>query len=257
MIITVFQLQVFILILARIIGLFLVAPLFSNRTVSRAAKIGIVIWITITLWYVVPVSPEKIPPTAFAYGVTLFQEILVGLILGTVAQLIFAGIRAMGEIVGMQMGLSVATTFNPAEGGQEGLLTKLFSNIMLLLFLIIDGHHLLLAAIRKSFDILPLLNAWNFMQGGQHLVGLGGAIFAIGISLAAPICLVIFLLDFSFGMVSRVAPQVNVFMLGFQLKPPLGEIVTLLITPLLMERMVYLLNRMVNELTQLFFVMHL
>ena len=86
---------------------------------------------------------------------------------------------------------------------------------------------------------------------------MAGSIFAIGISLSAPIVLTIFLLDFAFGLVSRVAPQVNVFMLGFQLKPPLGEIVTLLIAPLLVERMVYILSQMVTELTQIFYVMHL
>ncbi|MBU0579850.1 MAG: flagellar biosynthetic protein FliR, partial [Candidatus Margulisbacteria bacterium] len=248
---------VFMLILTRIIGLFLVAPLFSDRSISRAFKIGLVIWITIVLWYVVPVDIDKMPTSGVAYGFAVFQELLVGLFLGTIPQILFAGVRAMGEIVGMQMGLSVATTFNPSEGGQESLLTKFFANIMLLLLLIIDGHHLLLAAIRKSFDVLPLLNTWNFMQSGQYIAEMAGAIFAIGISLAAPIILIIFLLDFAFGLVSRVAPQVNVFMLGFQLKPPLGEIVTILITPLLMERMVYLLGRMVNELTQLFYLMHM
>ncbi|MFC1517317.1 flagellar biosynthetic protein FliR [Candidatus Margulisiibacteriota bacterium] len=257
MIINVFQLQILMLIMSRIIGLFLVAPLFSNRSISRVFKIGMVIWLSIVLWFVVPVSLDSVPATSIGYGVALFQEILIGITIGMVAQLLFAGIRAAGEIVGMQMGLSVATTFNPSEGGQESLLAKLLTNIMLLLFLLIDGHHLLLAAVRKSFEILPLMNAWNFMQAGRTLVELAGAIFAIGISLAAPIILVIFLLDFAFGMVSRVAPQVNVFMMGFQLKPPLGEIVILLITPLLIERMVYLLSRMVNELTQVFFMLHM
>jgi flagellar biosynthetic protein FliR len=87
-------------------------------------------------------------------------------------------------------------------------------------------------------------------------VELGGGIFAVGMSLAAPICLVIFLLDFAFGIVSRVAPQVNVFMLGFQVKPPLGQIVMLITAPFLVERMMFLLSRVVEELTKFFYVMH-
>jgi flagellar biosynthesis protein FliR len=257
MIISILQLYVLALILTRVIGLFLVAPLFSHRGINATARIGLIIWIGICIWFVIPVPIAKIPDNNVLIGIHLFQELTIGIMIGTVSQILFAGIRAAGEIMGMQMGLSVATAFNPAEGGQEGLLAKFLSNVMLLMFLVIDGHHLLLVTIRKSFDILPVTNSWNYVQGGSTLIDLAGSIFALGITFAAPIVLLIFLLDFSFGLVSRVAPQVNVFMLGFQLKPPLGEIGFLLISPLLLERMVYLLNRMVTELTQLVFTLKL
>jgi flagellar biosynthetic protein FliR len=257
MIVSPTQLLIFMLIMARIIGLFLTAPLLSYRTISKTAKIGLIIWITTVLWFNVPVPPVAtgVPQAMVPLIIALVQEVLIGLMLGTVAALIFAGIQAAGEIIDMQMGLSVASTFDPSQGGQASVVARFFSEIMLVLFLAIDGHHLLLVALRKSYEVLPMLQVWNFGLTGRTLAELGGSVFAVGISLAAPIVLVIFLLDFAFGMVSRVAPQVNVFMLGFQCKPPLGEAVLLLTAPLLVERMLFLLSRVVEEMTMFFYTM--
>ena len=257
MLLNVNQVFIFMVIMARSIGLFLTAPFFSNRIISRTAKIGLIIWITITLWFVVPVPKTFMVGAFLPLILVLMQELFIGIMLGTVAELLFAGIKAAGEIIGMQMALSVASTFDPAEGGQESIITTLYQNILMILFLIVDGHHLLLVALRKSYDVLPMFNTWNFAMAGRSMAELAGGIFAIGISLAAPIVLVIFLLDFAFGLVSRVAPQVNVFQLGFQVKPPLGEAVLLLTAPFLVERMVFLLSRTIEELTRFFYLMHM
>ncbi len=259
MIISVNQLFIFMLIMARMIGLFQTAPFFSQNNISRTIKIALIIWISVVIWFVVPVPGANVPvpQSGIPLVIALIQEVLIGVMIGTVADIIFAGVKAAGEIIGMQMGLSVASTFDPAEGGQESIVTKLFAETMLLLFLVIDGHHLLLVAVRKSFDVLPLLQGFNFAMAGRSLVELGGSILAIGISLAAPVALVIFLLDFGFGMVSRVAPQVNVFQLGFQCKPPLGELILMLTAPFLVERMIFLLSQVVQELTKFFYYMRM
>jgi flagellar biosynthesis protein FliR len=94
------------------------------------------------------------------------------------------------------------------------------------------------------------LNSWDISNGAQPIIDLGVNIFAIGLQLAAPVILTIFLIDFAFGMISRVAPQVNVFMLGFQLKPPVGTLILLLTLPLLTERIVWLINMMTEEYTR-------
>ena len=87
----------------------------------------------------------------------------------------------------------------------------------------------------------------------KRAVDLGVHIFAIGIQLAAPVILTIFILDLAFGLISRVAPQVNVFMLGFQLKPPVGTFIFLLTIPLLIERVIWLISKIVEEYAQLLF----
>jgi len=241
------------LILARVLGLFLVAPIFSSRTISRSFKLALIITITFLLWFTVTYDESMVPTSGFMFMLAAVNELMVGLIIGFVTKLVFVGIEAAGAFMGQQMGLSVATTFDPTQGIQASVIAKLLRWSIILLILITNGHHFILAAINKSFEVMPLIHSWDFRLAATPIIDLGSSIFAIGIQLAAPVVLTIFLLDFSFGLISRVAPQVNVFMLGFQMKPPLGMFIFMLIVPLLMERSIYLISVMTDELVSIFY----
>jgi flagellar biosynthesis protein FliR len=249
MVISQVQIQVLLLILARIIGLFLVAPFFSNKSIASTYKMTFIFMFAFLLWFVVPFTPQKLSADPFLYIISLGNEFIIGLLLGSVVNFIFNGIEAAGELMGAQMGLSVASMLDPSTGAQTTITTRILQMIVLMIFLIVDGHHFLLTALYKSYEVLPMLYTWNLGNGAREVANMATQIFAIGIQLSAPILLTVFLLDFAFGLISRVAPQVNVFQLGFQMKPVLGVFVLMLMIPLLLERMVWLINMMIEKLT--------
>jgi len=241
------------LIMARIGGLFTTMPIFDQRIIPRFVKTNLVILSSFLLWFVVPQNAELLPVDIFTLLLALFSEFLMGAIVGQVMGVVFISVEAAGGFMSSQMGLSVATIMDPATGKQSTIIINFFRLIMTTLFFVMDGHHFLLSVMFRSFDILPVLSPRNISLASEHLVLMGSMIFSIGIQLAAPVVLTIFLLDFSFGLVSRVAPQVNVFMLGFQMKPSLGSLILLMMTPLLVERVLYLITLMLEKLVEMFF----
>ncbi len=249
MIITLEQLEVFLLILARISGLFIAAPVLSTRLIPATIKIALSIWISIVLWFVVPIK-SPLPTELFILVLALVNEVLIGFIIGFICNIIFAAIQAAGDIMDLQMGMSIATVISPTTGGVVSLVGLLAFQLGLLIFVIANGHHMILGALVQSFRLLPLaapinVGGVNFMT---QLIDLGRGLWLTAIQLAAPVVLLLFLTDFAFGIVSRVAPQVNVFMLGFQVKPTIGFIALLMTMPLLIRHILGLIETMGPEL---------
>jgi len=252
MILSVAQVEVFFFILARIAGVFIQAPFFSSRSFVTSAKVALAIWLTIVLWFVTPITTH-LPTTPVAFLVILISEVAVGFLMGFICNILFVAIQAAGEFMDMQMGLSVAQALDPVFGSVISIIGRLTFFTALVVFLVMDGHHLLLAGLHQSFTTLPAGQLANFTSPGlaQQLIALGSTLWLTGIKLAAPIVLLIFLADFTFGIVSRVAPQVNVFMLGFQVKPLLGLFGFSLILPFLVKYIEKSLELMGTELVKL------
>jgi len=243
------------MILARIGGAFATMPIFDQRFIPRFVKVNLAILSAFLLWFVVPQNPDLLPSNAVLVGLGLINEFMMGALIGLVMAIVFTSVEAAGGFMSSSMGLSVATIMDPALGKQTTILERFFRWIIIVMFFSINGHHFLLSAMFRSFDLVPILSPRNLSFASYHVVDLGKMIFAVGIQLAAPVVLTIFLLDFSFGLVSRVAPQVNVFMLGFQMKPALGSFVIFLMTPLLLERVMYLITLMLEEFVKIFYYM--
>jgi flagellar biosynthetic protein FliR len=248
------QVQVFMLILARIAGIFIQAPILNSRSLPTLGKIAFAVWMAGVLWFVIPLRPEILPNYPLTFALALIIEVALGYLIGLVCNLIFIAIQAAGEIADMQMGLSVATAFDPVFGATISVVGRLFLFLALMVFVMLDGHHLILSALHQSFRMLPLATTINLIspQLGFQIIDLGKALWLTALTLAAPIVLMIFLSDFSFGIVSRVAPQVNVFMLGFQVKPSLGLIAILMAAPVLVNQIARLIGVMGEEMLKLF-----
>jgi flagellar biosynthetic protein FliR len=223
MIISLGQLIVFLLILGRIAGVFIQAPIFSSRSLPFLAKTAIAVWLAMLLWFVVPVNPV-LPDSMPAFVLTLVFEVILGFIIGFIVNIIFLAIQSAGEIIDMQMGLSVATSLDPVFGAVISIIGRMIFFIALIIFIIADGHHMVLAAFHQSFTVLPVGKIANLSSPNlvMQTISLGSELWLIAIKLSIPVVILIFISDFTFGIVSRVAPQVNVFMLGFQVKPLLG-----------------------------------
>ena len=223
MIISLQQLVVFMLILARMAGIFLQAPIFNSRSIPFMLKTTFAVWVSILLWFVTPIHPT-LPASIPLFLLSLVFEVAIGFTIGFICNVIFLAVQAGGEIMDMQMGLSVATALDPVFGAVISVIGRLAFFTALIIFIMANGHHLILSAFHQSFAALPVGKLVNFAspQLAMQIIELGSTLWLTAIKLAAPVILLIFLSDFSFGIVSRVAPQVNVFMLGFQVKPSLG-----------------------------------
>lgn len=253
MIISLPQIEIFLLILARIAGLFLQAPILNSRSIPGLAKTAMAVWIAAVLWFAVPIRPEAIPQYPLTFVLALLIEVAFGFVIGFICNIIFLAVQSAGEIADMQMGLSVATAFDPVFGTTISVVGRLFLFLSLMVFVMLDGHHMVLSALHQSFRALPVATQINLLspQLGMHMIKLGSALWLTALKLAAPMVLMIFLSDFSFGIVSRVAPQVNVFMLGFQVKPSLGLLAILFASPILVKQIASLIGMMGEEVLKL------
>lgn len=244
------QIEVFLLILARISGLFIDAPLFSAKSIPATVKVCLAVWISAILWFLVPIKylPDSLP----SFVLSIFVEVFVGYIIGFVASIVLQSAQAAGDILDMQMGLSVANVLSPTTGAMTSITGTFMFMIALITFLLVDGHHMVLSAIHQSFVGIPLISFIDFSKPNflLQMIELLKFLWIAAIQLSAPMLLLIFLSDFSFGIVSRVAPQVNVFMLGFQVKPSLGLVGLMLISPLLISHMISLIGQTSGEIAK-------
>jgi flagellar biosynthetic protein FliR len=252
MIISLAQLIILLLIIGRIAGVFISAPIFNSRSLPFYAKTSMAIWLSILLWFVTPIH-KTLPSTLSMLALALAFEVAVGFVIGFICNIIFIAVQSAGEIMDMQMGLSVATALDPVFGAVISVIGRLAFFTALIIFITADGHHLILSAFHQSFSALPVGKFANI--GSPNLaiqvISLGSLLWTTAIKLAAPAVLLIFISDFTFGIVSRVAPQVNVFMLGFQVKPSLGLFGFMMALPFIVKYINKLIGIMLEQLALL------
>jgi flagellar biosynthetic protein FliR len=159
------------------------------------------------------------------FCIGLAGEIVIGFIIGISVQLIFAGIQLGGQVIGFQMGLSVANVLDPLTNSQVSV-TARFNDIMaMLIFLAVNAHYMFLRVIAESFQILPPL-AFQFTRSlMDRLIVLAGNMFVIAIKVAAPVMGVLLLTSIALGLIARTVPQLNVFIVAMPLKIIIGLVI--------------------------------
>ncbi len=236
------------LVLARLTAFMAAAPFFAIRNVPALVKVGLAALLTMLVGPVLPAPDEPIPGELLAYMLVVMGEVLVGLALGFLATLIFSAIRLAGELVDLQIGFAMTNLFDPQSGGLISALGQFMYTMGILLFLLMDGHHSLLAAIVRSFTVVPLGGAMAVDGVAAHAVKVFGAMFVLGLKIAAPILAVLVISDLALGMVARTVPQLNVFILGFPLKAALGMIALSVTAPVLAVIMASVFGQMERDL---------
>ena len=174
--------------------------------------------------------------------------------IGFVTQLLIVGIEFGGSLMDTQAGLSVASLLDPSTGQTTSILSRLLRQIAMLVFFLINGHHVVLSSIVQSFRAIPITSKLNIFEASRYIVEICIDIFMIALQIAAPILLVVFLIDFGFGLLSRVAPQVNVFQLGFQVKPIIGLLVMLTFIPGMVELVYAFLEKSAGDLLRILYL---
>ena len=240
----------FFLILIRIIAVLLLTPGFSGKEIFASGKIALVFWLTTLLIYVVPL-PVSLPGSPILFFLSVIGEFLIGAMIGYVTQLVIIGIEFGGSLMDTQAGLSAASQLDPSTGQTTSILSKLLRQTSLLVFFLINGHHVVLSAVVQSFKAIPITSSINMYEGSKYISEISVDIFLSALRISAPIMLIVFLIDFGFGLLSRVAPQVNVFQLGFQVKPIISLILMLTIIPGMVEIVYFFLEKAGEDLIKI------
>ncbi|WP_171129443.1 flagellar biosynthetic protein FliR [Sphingomonas sp. ID1715] len=202
-----------IFVMVRIGAAFVAAPVFGAVTIPLQVRIVLAGAIGIL---VVNNAPVASPPALFSLVTFLqvAQEALVGLALGFVLQIAFAGPLIASEALGSTMGIGFATTIDPQRGASTPALGQFLSILMTLLFLALDGHLILVDLVVRSYRVLPPGEAWLAAEKLKAIALFGSYAFASGLLLALPVGFIILCLNLIVGMLSRSAPALNLFAVG-------------------------------------------
>jgi len=215
----------------RVLALVSTAPILSEKQVPKRVKIGLGLMIT---FLIVPSLPANDVPLFSFGGLWLaMQQIVIGAALGLTMQLAFSAIRMAGEIMGLQMGISFATFFDPSSRLNTPLLAQFLNLMAVLLFLSFNAHLWMISLLVDSFHTLPIRSEPLNGNGFMALAQAGGIIFSSGLMLALPIVTLLLTINISLGLLNRVAQQLSVFVIGFPITLTVGILSIGLMMPLI------------------------
>jgi len=198
----------------RLTGLILVAPVFSHGAVPNLVKIGLAFLLTIAVAPAIGNIPH-IDINSWEALLVAVEQTVIGLAMGFVMQIIFTAVETGGEFIGLQMGLSFAQIFDPANGANTAVLSQFLSIITTMLFLVFDGHLLILSALVHSFEVLPIGLGALDRDGWGVIIQWGAGIFSYGLLLSLPLICALLVMNLAMGILNRAAPQLTVFSVGF------------------------------------------
>ncbi|MNZ60848.1 Flagellar biosynthetic protein FliR [compost metagenome] len=245
---------IFLLIFCRITAFFVVAPVFSFKSIPNIFKIGLGFFISFIVFLTYGMNQSIVPDAE--YVLVVIREVLIGLLLGFVVYLFFAVVQTAGGFMDLQIGFAMANIVDPVTGASSPLLGNFKYMLMLVMFLMMNGHHFLITGLMDSYSWMPLSNELfsRFMSGSitDYLTRIVANTFLLAIQIAAPLIVAMFLTDVGLGFLTKTAPQFNVFVVGIPLKIIIGLILLILLMPSLAGLFERLFSIMFDSLEQLF-----
>lgn len=200
--------------MVRVLALVATAPVFNNAGLSRGIRLAIGLAITLGLAPSLPPLPAIAPGSGVGLAI-LAEQALIGVAMGLTLRLVFGAIDLAGEMIGLQMGLSFAVFYDPQTSAQSSVVAEFLNLVATLVFLSMDGHLMLLMALAKSFSMLPIGGAILAGGGIEGLVKWGAVVFSSGVMLALPLIAALLITNIALGVLTRAAPQLNLFAVGF------------------------------------------
>ncbi|MFD0587570.1 flagellar biosynthetic protein FliR [Paenibacillus sp. GCM10027627] len=245
---------IFLLIFCRITSFFVVAPVFSSRSVPNTFKIGLGFFISFIVFLTYGMEQTIVPDAQ--YVLFIIREILIGLMMGYVVYLFFAIVQSAGALMDLQIGFAMANVVDPHTGVSAPMLGNFKYMLMLIIFLMMKRHHYVLTGLMDSYQWMPLSNEMfsRLMSGGvtDFLARTFANTFLLAMQVSAPLVVAMFLTDLGLGFITKTAPQFNVFVIGIPLKIIIGLFLIVLLMPGLTMLFEKLFAIMFQSLEQLF-----
>lgn len=211
------QLELFTLILMRIASFVFAAPFFNTANVPSKVKIGLSFFVTV-LVYSLKSDMSYTYSGVFGYAVLVLQEVVVGLILGVAASFCVQIIMFAGKIIDMETGLAMAQIMDPTTNVQVGIFGNFYYYVLLLLLLVSGLYRYLISAIVETYNVIPIGGVTFSASVYTEVVGFISDYFVIGFRIAFPVFAATLMLNAILGILARIAPQMNMFVVGMQLK---------------------------------------
>jgi flagellar biosynthetic protein FliR len=229
----------------RVMAVFTSAPVFSSRAFPIRAKIALAFFVTVAMQASLPEMPIIGLNDPAALG-AVFQQVGIGLSIGFAVRVVFSAVELAGEVVGFQMGLNFASFFDPTLNAQSSAVARFFGQMTALLFVVMNGHLMVLMAVNRSFHSFPV--GQDFIQALDHLklYQLGGDLFASALWIALPMVGMLMFTNFALGIISRVAPQMNIFSIGFPITLVVGLVGIAVTLPMLDQPFIMLMGRAID-----------
>ena len=229
----------------RVLGVFTTAPIFSSRAFPIRARIGLAFLISLCAQATLTTQPTIGLNDTVALG-TLVQQVGIGMAIGFTVRLVFTAVELAGELVGLQMGLNFAAFFDPMANAQVSAVSRFFGNIAVLLFIAINGHLTVLMAVVRSFDTFPIGGSVLQAFARVRVYELGADLFASGLWIALPMVGLLLFVNLTLGVISRVAPQMNIYAIGFPVTLTAGLAGIALVLPMMEQPLLALMERMLT-----------
>ena len=223
-------LALFIFPFIRILALIASAPIFGNKQVLVRVKIGLALLLTVIIAPTLSTQPDVEPASALGLFV-LLQQLLAGLAMGFTMRLIFTAVEMSGDLTGMQMGLGFASFYDPMNASFTPVAAQFLGIITALAFLGMNGHLYMLAALADSFQTFPISSAVPSAVALHTLAAWGGSIFTYALQLSMPIIGALLITNLALAILTRSAPQLNIFAIGFPIMLFVGFTVLALSLP--------------------------
>ena len=208
--------------MGRVGGLVMVAPVFGNTTIPARIRVAIVMLLTFVL---APLSPATVDPMSAQGVVTMVGQVLIGAAIGFVLKLVFEAVAFGGQMVSQSMSLGFSEVVNPEGGGSTPVLSQLYMVLVTLIFLAMNGHLQLVALLAESFRTLPPGHGILGPDALHAVVMFGTQLFAGAVRVALPAVTSLLVVNIGFAAISRAAPSMNLFAVGFPITVTLGMVV--------------------------------
>lgn len=231
---------------ARLVSFFSIVPFFGGGAVPARVKVATAMAMVVILYPSVAASVPENQPLGFGalgFIALLTKEVFIGMTLGFIASLVFEAVQVAGKIVDSQRGSTMAELYAPQLQARVSELGQFKLQLAIVIFISVGAHRLFIRSLLQSYEFIPALAFPKFAPGwspaAEMIVKLTASVLSIGLQLAAPALIALLLTDLFFGIINRVAPQVNVFFLSMPVKMLVGIIVVLIALPVIASRMIF------------------
>ena len=213
----------FILVLTRSSGIFMLSPFFGSLNIPIQFRAVAAIAFTFVLFPVVDAKTfTEFPSTIIMYLAMILEELFVGWLIGFVSFVSFSAVNLAGKVMDMQVGFAIVNVMDPTSGQQIPLIGSFLYNLAIMIFLITNGHHMIIAALAESFRVVPLLGMHWTESFTDLMVDITSGIFITGMKIAMPVTFTILLTNVGLGILARTMPQMNIFVVGIPMHIIIG-----------------------------------
>jgi len=237
--------------LFRVAALLMVAPVFGAQVVPKRIRLALSLAVTLLLIPLLPAAPVVALFSANALFIVA-QQILIGAMLGFALQLVVSAVITGGQIIAMQMGLGFSAMVDPQNGAQTPVVSQFYLIIVVLTYLSLGGHLVMFEVLVDSFQSVPVSAQGISPDSFWKLANWGGLVFSGAVAMALPAIASLLMVNLAFGVMTRAAPQLNIFAIGFPLTMMLGYMVVLVTLPGIVPHANLMFNDTYHVLRDLF-----